>query len=311
MSNPDQEQGTDKVWEISDLPADLHRQTAALVEHRSLPALRLVSRGWNEAANLAVRQLYSPPAQVRLVGQRWPNLERLELDLTDALARPDKGCADLMASLMPLTKLEHLSLALGAALLPEGQEFMLRQTRLLSLRIVGIIGDTGAPDGVLQVIGRLSHLTRLYCNVQPYHQVLAGILQPFQLEPATDEGMQCLSSLQSLKDLTLINAHSEISSLTGQSLNAIGSLHQLTHLSLWGWPMVDTDLGHLTHLQLTSLELDTCQSLTEECLLICLEFTSLHSLRVDTTGWGIEQHVLDLELAREVMPFLTRLDFEL
>ena len=57
MSSQDQEQDTDKVWDMSDLPADLRRQTAALVEHGSLPALRLISHDWNEAANLAVRQL--------------------------------------------------------------------------------------------------------------------------------------------------------------------------------------------------------------------------------------------------------------
>ena len=42
---------------ISDLPADMRRQIAALVQQSSLPALRLVSRGWNEAANLVVHQL--------------------------------------------------------------------------------------------------------------------------------------------------------------------------------------------------------------------------------------------------------------
>ena len=45
------------VQAISDLPEELRVQTAAWVEHSSLPALRLVSRGWYEAANLAVRQL--------------------------------------------------------------------------------------------------------------------------------------------------------------------------------------------------------------------------------------------------------------
>ena len=321
MPSPHQEQDTDKVWDMSDLPADLRRQTAASVEHGTLPALRLVSHDWNEAANLAVRHLnrqpecqrQPEPAQVRLIGQRWPNLERLELDLVRAMAEPDQNCRDLVSCLMPLTRLQHLSLALGAALLPEGQEFMLRQTQLLSLRIVGVMSDGGAPDKVLQVIGRLSHLTRLYCNIQPYQEVLAGILQPFQLEPTTDEGVRCLSSLQSLQDLTLINGQADTSSLSGQALTLIGSLHQLTHLSLWGWPMVDTDLAHLTNLQLASLELDTCVSLTEECLLFCLDFTSLHSLRVDTTGFGTPEQVLAVfdELAHDVMPFLTRLDFEL
>ena len=164
---------------------------------------------------------------------------------------------------MPLTRLQHLGLAIGAALLPEAQEFMLRQTRLLSLRTEGVIGESGAPDGVLQVIGRLSHLTKLYCDLQPYHEVLPGILQPFQVEPATDEGVQCLSSLQSLKDLTLINRQANTYRITGQALSSIGSLHQLIHLSFWGWPLVDTDLAHLRRLQLMSLELDTCPRLTE------------------------------------------------
>ena len=84
MSSQDQED-TDKVWDMSDLPEDLRKQTPALVEHGSLPALPLVSHDWNEAANLAVRQLkrqpgcqaeqFHPqrqPAQVRLIGERWP-----------------------------------------------------------------------------------------------------------------------------------------------------------------------------------------------------------------------------------------------
>ena len=57
MPTPDQNQDTEIVQDTSDLPADLRRQTAACVEHGSLPSLRLVSRDWNEAANLAVRQL--------------------------------------------------------------------------------------------------------------------------------------------------------------------------------------------------------------------------------------------------------------
>ncbi len=61
MSSPDQAQDTDTVLDISVLPADLRRQTAAWVEHGSLPALRLVSRAWNEAANLAVRRLLEYP----------------------------------------------------------------------------------------------------------------------------------------------------------------------------------------------------------------------------------------------------------
>ena len=45
------------MQDIGDLPKELRIQTAAWVEHGSLPALRLVSHAWNEAANLAVRQL--------------------------------------------------------------------------------------------------------------------------------------------------------------------------------------------------------------------------------------------------------------
>ncbi len=129
-----------------------------------------------------------------------------------------------MSSLMPLTRLQHLTLSIGAALLPEGQELMLRQTRLLSLRIpvdwLPAVGLIGASDGLLQVIGRLSHLTRLQCYLQAKHALLAGTLPPFQLEPVTDEGLRCLSSLQSLEDLTLTGQafHCMDSTITGQSL---------------------------------------------------------------------------------------------
>ena len=114
MPCPDHDQDTAIVQDISDLPADLRRQTAAWVEHGSLPALRLVSRGWNEAANLAVRQLkhhqHLWPANIRLIGQKWPNLEQLDLQTQAALWSPDKQCRDLMSSLMPLTRLQHLGL---------------------------------------------------------------------------------------------------------------------------------------------------------------------------------------------------------
>ena len=224
---------------------------------------------------------------MRLIGQRWPNLERLDLALQQAtsgnlLATPDKKCRDLMSSLMPLTRLQHLTLSIGAALLPEGQELMLRQTRLLSLRIpvdwLPAVGLIGASDGLLQVIGRLSHLTRLQYYLQADLALLAGTLPPFQLEPVTDEGVRCLSSLQSLKDLNLTGQafHWMDSTITGQSLRSIGSLHQLTHLSLERWPMVDTDLGHLTHMQLKSLSSYTCMNLTIGCAMHLSKMTSLH-----------------------------------
>ena len=123
---------------------------------------------------------------------------------------------------------------------------------------------SGASDRLLQIIGRLSYLTRLDCHLQAQHGHLDGILPTFQHEPATDEGVRCLSSLHSLKDLTLMfskNPYIQVT-VTGQALSSTGSLRQLTHLSLEGWPMMDTDLAHLTHLQLHSLHWDHCQELT-------------------------------------------------
>ena len=37
-----------------------------------------------------------------------------------------------MSSLMPLTRIQHLGLDMGAALLPEGQDFMTRQAGALA-----------------------------------------------------------------------------------------------------------------------------------------------------------------------------------
>ena len=310
MSSPDQEQDTNSGRDITDLPADLRRQTAAQVEHGSLPALRLVSRAWNEAANLAVRQLtgsrFLSPAHVLCIGQRWPNLERLNLCYTAALRWPDKDCGVKMSSLKPLMRLQHLCLGMGAALLPEGQEFLLRQTRLLGLRMFGSIG---ASDGLLQVISRLNHLTRLECHLEDQHQLLLNNTPPFPLEPATDEGMQCLSSLQSLQDLRLtVNKHQ--SAVTGQALSTIGSLHQLTQLCLCGWPMLDADLGHLAHLQLLSLDLSDCWSLTSGCLLHEVPlFTTLHSLDMGRGDeWYTAEELEDFkQVTHDVMPFLTEL----
>ena len=304
MSSPDQEQ------DISVLPADLRRQTAALVEHSSLPALRLVSRGWNEAANLAVCRLAGELslAQLRLIGQKWPNLEQLALDWRII---PDR---DLLSSLMPLMRLQHLSMGTGAALLPGGQEFILRQTRLLGLHIFNIC--FGASDGLLQVIGRLSHLERLDCGLQAERRAPKPMLPPLQLEPATDEGVRCLSSLQSLQALALTFRAPQLPprkfNVTGQALSSIGSLHQLTRLCLDWWPMVDTDLDHLKHLQLHSLELNNCLSLTSGCLMHLSLLTSLHTLSFLSVEppWSTEEE-LDAfeELANEVMPFLTTLNF--
>ena len=306
MSSSKQQRNTS----ISDLPIELRRQIAALVEHGSLPALRLVSRSWSEAANLAVRQLkwysHMEPAhldRVRLIGQRWPNLEQLDLDRH---MTPNEHCGDLMSS---FSRLQHLSLATGAALLPEGQEFIFGQTRLLSLCLIGIVSVIGAPDGLLQAIGRLSHLTRLECELHSRYEQLTGMLTPIRLERATDEGVRWLSSLQSLQDLTLrFNSH--YPAVTGQALSSIGSLHQLTHLSLSGWHMMDADLVYLTHLQLLSLHLDYCPYLTPGCLVhICL-ITSLHSLSmVESGSWLSEEELGEFEeLAHEKMPFLTTLN---
>ena len=310
MSSSNQQHNTG----ISDLPADMRRQIAALVEHGSLPALRLVRWGWNEAANLAVRQLRRRPAQVRLVGQRWPNLEWLELELEHSLLQPDENCRGLISSLMPLMRLQHLSLAMGASLLPEGQEFILRQTRLLSLSLVDMNCKFGGSDGLLQVIGRLSHLTRLECDLQARPERLEG-LPPIWLEPATDEGMRCLSSLLCLEDLTLTAQGTftcDNSTVTGQALSPMGSLHQLTYLSLEGWLIKDTALGYLTHLQLMSLEFNYCLTLTSGCLAYMCLITSLRSLSVVASGyWSSEEQLEDFEeLANEVMPFLTTLHVE-
>ena len=317
MPSPDQSQDTEILQDISDLPADLRRHTAACVEHGSLPALRLVSRGWSEAANLAVRQLTKKhqhlwPAQLRLIGQRWPNLEQLDLQSQSAVWSPDQKCRNLMASLMPLTKLQHLGLNMAALLLLEGQELVLRQTRLLSLSTYSLSG--GATDGLLQVVSRLRHLTRLEFDLQAEHQLLAGVQPPIQLKPATDSGVRCLSSLQTLQDLTLI-VDKYYSGVTGQALSSIGTLHQLTRLCLQGWPVVNTDLSHLTHLQLLSLELSSCPGLTPGCLMheITL-FTSLHSLSMtcmDNEGVWVTGEELDAfeELATKVMPNLTSLNF--
>ena len=277
------------VHNISDLPEELRAQTAAWVEHGSLPALRLVSRGWNEAANLAVRQLMGylilvEPAhleRIRLIGQRWPNVERLYLDLE--LEPTVSSYRQLISSLTPLTRLQHLSLPIAAALLPEGQEFMLRQTQLLSLCAFGILRQSGASDGVLEVISRLSRLTYLECHLQAEHAHLAGSLPPIQLDPATDEGVRCLSSLQSLEGLSLTFSKCPCGqfAVTGHALSSIGSLHQLTRLSLDAWPMVDTDLAHLTHLQLVSLDLDRCLNLTAPgCGMYLSLITSLRELSI-------------------------------
>ena len=304
MSSPDQEQDTNSGLGINDLPADLRRQTAAWVEHGSLPALRLVSRAWNEAANLAVRRLRMfadlRPARVLVIGQRWPNLDRLDLGMTPALGWPDEDCRVLTSSLRPLKRLKHLHLGIGAALLPEGQEFLLRQTRLLSLSISGV--GPGASDRLLQVIGRLSHLTSLHCCLQEHHQMLSNLTPPFKLEPATDEGIRCLSSLQSLQATNIcVNPHQ--SAVTGQALSTIGSQHQLTYLCLNGWHMLDTDLDHLTHLQLLSLHLGDCLHLTSRCLLHEMtRFTALHTLNLQRE----DDHytVEELETFEKRMPSL-------
>ena len=190
---------------------------------------------------------------------------------------------------------------------------MLRQTRLLSLETSGWSGG-GASDGLLQAISRLSHLTRLDCALQAGYLLLAGVRPPIQLEPATDSVVQCLSSLQSLQNLSLTVGRYH-STVTGQALNSIGALHQLTHLCLRGWPMVDTDPGHLTHLQLLSLDLTDCLKLTPGCLIHEMTlFTGLHSLTLQSMDygqhWGTCQEFHEFEeLARRVMPYLTTLKF--
>ena len=245
----------------------------------------------------------NPAEKAGLIGQRWPNLERLQLDL-DELALPNQKCRDLILTLGPLTRLRDLCLSMGALLLPEGQELVLRQLQLRSLcTISSFVGD-GATDGLLQVVGRLSYLTRLdtALSTKPFEwKNSPGRLAPHQQQPATDEGVRFLSSLQSLKDLRLtVQAFDfmitgqlmvQVSdyTITGQALTTVGSLHQLTHLSLWGWPIVDTDLVHLTHLQLMSLE--SCTDLTKGCLMHLCPVTTLRSLSLANSPlWNLPMH---------------------
>ena len=322
MSSPDQEQDTDIVQDINHLPEELRTQIAAWVEQDSLPALRLVSRHWNDAANLAVRQLgydlLVSPAQWRLIGQKWPNLEQLDLhwQMTPDKEASARNYRELVAYLTPITRLEHLGLSMEAALLPEGQELILRQTRLLSLRACSTYGG-GASDGLLQFISKLSHLTRLECDLHAGSRPLKRSSLQVQSEPATDEGVRCLSSLQSLKDLSLTymfrpQLYFRKFTVTAQALSTIGSLHQLAHLCLSLWPMVDTDLDHLTHLQLHSLELRDCVRLTSGCLMHLSLLTSLHTLSFlgIEPPWDTAEDLDAFEvLADEVMPFLTTLNY--
>ena len=111
--------------------------------------------------------------------------------------------------------------------------------------------------------------------------------------------------------LTLTVNIMEQSAVTGQALSSTESLHQLTHLSLRGWPMVDTDLGHLTHLQLVSLDSRICLSLTSGCLMHeLILFTNLHSLSVGGGGkWCTEDIDMFEQLVDTAMPFLTQLNY--
>ena len=205
-------------------------------------------------------------------------------------------------------RLQHLSLGMGVALLPEGQDFMLRQIQLFSLSTICMCGRIGASDGLLQVISRLSRLIRLECDLQAERETLAGDLPQCQLQPATDEGVRCLSSLRALQVLTL-PVQPYDASVTCQALSTFGSLHQLTHLALWGWPMVDTDLGQLTHLQLVSLDLRSCLKLTSGCTMNLSLITSLRFLNLEHAGnWFTQEDIEPFEeLASGVMPHLTRL----
>ena len=205
---------------------------------------------------------------------------------------------------------------MGAA---RAQEFIFRQTRLLSLCLCGsFFSKTGAPDGLLQIVGRLSHLTRLECDLQARPAQLEGILPPISLEPVTDEGVRCLSSLQSLKDLTLTMASYDCTTIAGEALHSIRSLHQLAHLWLTEWPIWDTDLSYLTNLPLMSLNLNSCRDLTSECLVHMCLITSLHSLSLDEVSWSymdMEENICKEiekveELANELMPFLTTLNVQ-
>ena len=72
------------------------------------------------------------------------------------------------------------------------------------------------------VISRLSQLTRLDCGLQAERLSYKTGLPP---EPATDKGLRCLSSLQTLQDVTLKFSRSCDSHFTvrGQALSTIGA----------------------------------------------------------------------------------------
>ena len=83
-------------------------------------------------------------------------------------------------------------------------------------------------------------------------------------------------------------------------------------LCLNGWPMLDTDLGHLTHLQLLSLDLSDCKHLRSGCLRHEMPlFTNLHSLDMGRgDDWfTVEEPGAFNILARDMMPFLRGLAF--
>jgi Leucine-rich repeat (LRR) protein len=130
--------------------------------------------------------------------------------------------------------------------------------------------NTNVTDRGLAAVARLSSLRELQLPAK-----------------ATDKGLEHIRKLPCLENLDLFKT-----AITDDGLACLRDLSELRHLSLWSTAITCAGLRHLKNVEkLESLDLSSCESLTDACLVGVKELNSLRSLGlndVKVTASGIE-----------------------
>ncbi len=236
------------------LPVALYKLVAQMVSQDDLPALRLTSKEWHDAANAAVQRIGKGGWLTKLQLQYLPKAVHKfsgisSLDLT-FLA---EAAQDLLKRLLSVSRLQALTMYFTLAQLPIGLQFILQQRHLTSLTANSLEYDpeAGIRDSFLHSIACIESLVELDLHLS---------------DSVTNAAISGFSGLTNLQSLRLpVSKHG--AGVTGRSMTVFTALSKLTHLSLEGWPLKDTHVAMMT--RLTEL-----QKIDITCVNPCLPYAS-------------------------------------
>lgn len=263
-------------------PAALYPLVARLVAQDDLPALRLTSKRWHEAANTAVQSIgkegWLPKTQLQHMltsAHKYPGLLVLNLTCLPAF----RAAQRLLQELVSLSRLQVLSLHHSLTQLPVGQQFILQQSYLTSFTACSMRVADGILDSFLPRVAGMQSLVTLVL-------FLSGSV--------TDAAICDLSGLTNLQSLCLPVSRYK-ACISGRSMKVFTALSKLTELSLPGWPLQENHVAVMTELKyLRMIDLSMCENLSSLCFMPLLQFAQLTALDIIRDDEWLVDPILDM-----------------